>query len=167
MRPTLPLLAVALVAAGCRPATPPPPTAPPQQVGVRAEVPGPPLVSLTPAAVASLQTFAAEFDAGRAWWVRITVTPGGCTGFQTKLDLDTVGVLPGDRETTCDGVRVLYRADHEPLIQGAVIDFVSTDKERGFKVDYPNQTDENRKRTQEWVKAELDARQFRHANHGK
>lgn len=148
--------ACVLLAVGCSPTPTPTGSSPPTTAEPESPA-GPPLITVTPAAKVALIEAAAEMDAPKVWWVRLTIKPGGCTGFQSKLDLDPLGVEPGDRETTCDGVRILYRADQEFAVQGAEIDFVNTPKERGFSVKYPNQSERNKSRTQEWVRKELDA----------
>jgi iron-sulfur cluster assembly accessory protein len=159
MRRHFALLAVVVFASGCvqneSTSQPDPDRSQPTEP---AQPPEPPLISVTPAATAELRNAAAEFGAGNTWWVRLTVKGGGCTGFQSNLDLDVEGVQAADHETAFDGVRILYRADQEFLVQGAVIDFIKTEERTGFSVTYPNQTDWNRERTKAWVQAELDAR---------
>ncbi len=48
----------------------------------------PPPVTVTAKAVATLKAIAAQ-DQLVLWWLRVRVTPGGCCGFQHKLDIDT------------------------------------------------------------------------------
>lgn len=158
MRRTCTLLtAVLLISAGCQPTeTAPIQTALPPGTE-RMQPAGPPLITVTPAAAEEFRNAAAEFAPGKVWRIRLTVKPGGCTGFQSKLDLDPTALEPGDSETTSDGIRFVYRVDQEFAVQGAEIDFVNTPKERGFSVKHPNKTEENRRRTTAWLDKELAA----------
>ncbi len=69
--------------------------------------------------------------------LRIAVQPGGCAGLQYQLFFDDRS-LDGDVDLTHQGVPVVVDRMSEPYLGGAVIDFVDTIEEQGFKIDNPN-----------------------------
>lgn len=69
--------------------------------------------------------------------LRIAVQPGGCAGLQYQLFFDDRS-LDGDNDLDLNGVPVVVDRMSEPYLGGAVIDFVDTIEEQGFKIDNPN-----------------------------
>ncbi len=69
--------------------------------------------------------------------LRIAVQPGGCAGLQYQLFFDDRS-LDGDIDLDLHGVPVVVDRMSEPYLGGAVIDFVDTIEEQGFKIDNPN-----------------------------
>ena len=78
-------------------AAPPPAQTPATAGAVPAGKAGAAFIEITPAARRKLQEIAKTHSAGRSWWLRINVKPGGCTGLRNSLDLDLGGPGAGDR----------------------------------------------------------------------
>jgi iron-sulfur cluster assembly accessory protein len=127
-------------------------------VGVPIAKPVVPVVELTDAARAEFHRLAAELAPEGPCYLRLTIAYGGCTGFQSKLDLDPTQPGPADVSVGDGDVTVVYSADQTPLVQGAVIDFVSTEEKRGFSVTFPNKSDLNQRLTREWLQEEARKR---------
>ncbi len=71
--------------------------------------------------------------------LRVSVTGGGCSGFQYGMELATE---TGDNDTVlkCGPVTVLIDPFSAPLLKGATIDFVDGLEASGFKFNNPNAT---------------------------
>jgi iron-sulfur cluster assembly accessory protein len=93
------------------------------------------IVSLTPAAAAKIaQLMAEETDVSV---LRVAIEGGGCSGFQYGLGFDR-GAQEGDHEFVCEGVRVVVDPFSAPYLAGAIVDYLETIQESGFKIDNPN-----------------------------
>jgi iron-sulfur cluster assembly accessory protein len=71
--------------------------------------------------------------------LRISVSGGGCSGFQYGFDLDT-SRTPDDLVIERDGATVLIDSVSLPLIGGSEIDFVDDLIGQSFQVHNPNAT---------------------------
>ncbi len=71
--------------------------------------------------------------------LRISVTGGGCSGFQYGMELATE-TADNDTVVKCGPVTVLVDAFSAPLLKGATIDFVDGLEASGFKFSNPNAT---------------------------
>src|SRR3978361_852978 len=69
--------------------------------------------------------------------LRVSVQPGGCSGFQYQLFFDE-RVLDGDVNIEHDGVPVVVDRMSAPYLVGATIDFTDTIEQQGFTIDNPN-----------------------------
>jgi iron-sulfur cluster assembly accessory protein len=71
--------------------------------------------------------------------LRVSVHPGGCSGFQYGLSFEED---PADEEieVVVDGVRLFVAEPTVPLLSGMEIDFVDTLMGGGFKINNPNAT---------------------------
>lgn len=76
----------------------------------------------------------AEGEAGLA--LRVAVKPGGCAGFQYDLFFDN-NSLEGDIVKEFHGVKVVVDRGSAEYIDGAVIDYVDSLSESGFKIENP------------------------------
>jgi len=76
----------------------------------------------------------AEGEAGMA--LRVAVKPGGCAGFQYDLFFDN-NTLDGDIVKEFHGVKVIVDRSSAEYIDGAVIDYVDSLSESGFKIENP------------------------------
>ena len=93
---------------------------------------------LTDAAASKVKNLIdAEGDATLA--LRVAVKPGGCAGFQYDLFFDNSNV-EGDIVKEFSGVKVVVDRVSSEYVNGAVIDFVDSLNESGFKIDNPNAT---------------------------
>lgn len=71
--------------------------------------------------------------------LRISVTGGGCSGFQYGMELATE-TSDNDTVVKCGVVTVLIDPFSAPLLKGATIDFVENLETSGFKFSNPNAT---------------------------
>jgi len=72
--------------------------------------------------------------------LRVTVMPGGCSGYTYGLDFADA---PTDEDLVIegpDGVQIFINEDIEPLIAGAKLDFQESLQGAGFVLDNPNAT---------------------------
>ena len=93
------------------------------------------IVSLTPAAAAKIRDLmASEEDVSV---LRVAIEGGGCSGFQYGLGFDR-GAQEGDHEFVCEGVPVVVDPFSAPYLSGAIVDYLETIQESGFKIDNPN-----------------------------
>jgi iron-sulfur cluster assembly accessory protein len=69
--------------------------------------------------------------------LRVSVQPGGCSGFQYQLFFDERS-LDGDFDIQTDGVPVVVDRMSAPYLVGATIDFTDTIEQQGFTIDNPN-----------------------------
>ena len=93
------------------------------------------LVSLTPAAAVKIRALMAE-DADVSV-LRVAIEGGDCSGFQYGLGFDR-GAQEGDHEFECEGVKVVVDPFSAPYLSGAIVDYLETIQESGFKIDNPN-----------------------------
>jgi iron-sulfur cluster assembly accessory protein len=70
--------------------------------------------------------------------LRVRVVGGGCSGFQTKLDLDEEFNEEKDYVYTVDGIKVAVDKRSSMYIEGATVDFHEDINKRGFVVNNPN-----------------------------
>ncbi|MEY2634656.1 MAG: hypothetical protein RIS75_596 [Actinomycetota bacterium] len=77
----------------------------------------------------------AEGEPGLA--LRVAVKPGGCAGFQYDLFFDN-STLEGDIVKEFSGVNVVVDRMSAEHVNGAIIDFVDSINESGFKIENPN-----------------------------
>ena len=90
---------------------------------------------LTDSAVSKVKALIeAEGEAGLA--LRVAVKPGGCAGFQYDLFFDN-NTLDGDITKEFHGVRVVVDRSSAEYIDGAIIDYVDSLSESGFKIENP------------------------------
>lgn len=75
----------------------------------------------------------------KAQMLRISVSAGGCSGFQYEYLL-VDSAEPDDLVIEKDGAKVLIDPVSLPLMTGATIDFVSDLMGAAFKIDNPNAT---------------------------
>ena len=93
------------------------------------------LVSLTPAAAVKITALMAEEPDVSV--LRVAIEGGGCSGFQYGLGFDR-GAQEGDVELVCEGVKVVVDPFSAPYLSGAIVDYLETIQESGFKIDNPN-----------------------------
>ncbi|MCP4251226.1 MAG: iron-sulfur cluster assembly accessory protein [bacterium] len=76
---------------------------------------------------------------GRAMYLRVGVTGGGCSGFKQTLDLtETLG--ENDEQFEHHGVKVICDSKSHIYLDGSTIDFKSTTMGSGFVFDIPSAT---------------------------
>jgi iron-sulfur cluster assembly accessory protein len=93
-------------------------------------------ISLTSAAAVKVRTLI-EQEGRDDLKLRVSVQPGGCSGFQYQLFFDERS-LDGDVNIEHDGVPVVVDRMSAPYLVGATIDFTDTIEQQGFTIDNPN-----------------------------
>jgi iron-sulfur cluster assembly accessory protein len=79
-----------------------------------------------------------RFSETPAGGFRLTVTPGGCSGYASEF---TVEAAPqeGDADVSVNGLRVFLPAESRLLLDGVTIDFADTPTKSGLTFVNPNQ----------------------------
>lgn len=92
------------------------------------------------AAVEVRKFFEAEgLDADDAT-LRVSVLPGGCSGFEYGLEVDEQAAEPDDLSVTSHGIRILIDPFSAQYLQGVQIGYHSSFKGSGFTFENPNAT---------------------------
>jgi iron-sulfur cluster assembly protein len=97
-------------------------------------------LTLTPSAVAKVKEFiAAEQVPAETGGLRMSVLPGGCSGFKYGLSIEDE---PLDDDVILDatGVRVFVDPFSAQYLQGVEVDYVTTMQSSGFAFKNPNAT---------------------------
>lgn len=94
-------------------------------------------VSISERAAKRIARILASEPGGTA--LRISVSGGGCSGFQYAFDLDTTRA-PDDVIIERDGATVLIDSVSLPFMGGSVIDFVDDLIGQSFQIKNPNAT---------------------------
>lgn len=97
----------------------------------------PPDVSISDRAARRIARILAAEPGGTA--LRISVSGGGCSGFQYSFELDG-SRLPDDLVVERDGATVLIDSVSLPFVAGSEIDFVEDLIGQSFQVHNPNAT---------------------------
>jgi iron-sulfur cluster assembly protein len=96
----------------------------------------PPLMQLSDAAVARLESLYAGGQAGKL--LRISVNTRGCSGMSYQMDwVDEAG--PGDEKVTSHGLTVLVDKKATLFLIGTVMDYKEDKLTRGFTFENPNE----------------------------
>jgi iron-sulfur cluster assembly accessory protein len=99
------------------------------------EIPNPAL-NLTPKAVEMVKRTRAKEGLGDTYGLRVSVTGGGCSGFQYSLGFDAER-HDDDTVVELEGVHVLIDNISLPYVAGTTLDFVEGLHGAGFKFDNP------------------------------
>jgi len=96
-------------------------------------------VAMTDKAIDQVKQFMLQQDVAIATaGLRVSAMPGGCSGFRYWLNVEE-HALPDDSVVEQGGLRIFLDASSATYLDGAEIDFVSTDDATGFKVTNPNE----------------------------
>ena len=96
-----------------------------------------PIVTLTAEAAAKVREFRAGADAETV--LRVSVIPGGCSGFEYGLDMDTA-VREDDFTFESEGVPVVIDPFSAQYLAGLSIGYHSSFQGTGFTFENPNAT---------------------------
>lgn len=95
------------------------------------------VITLTEAAIKEIKHIIEDQELSQETCLRIRVVGGGCSGFQTKLDLDEKCDEKTDEIDIVDGVKVAIDKRSAMYLQGASVDFHDAIDKRGFVVNNP------------------------------
>lgn len=97
-------------------------------------------LSVTDAAVEQVREFMAQEDVpAETAGLRVSVLPGGCSGFKYGLNIEEQP-LDDDLVTQINGVRVFVDAFSAQYLNGTTIDYVTGMMGSGFTFNNPNAT---------------------------
>ena len=89
-----------------------------------------PSFEVTPAAMKFMRRMV-RFSETPAGGFRLTVTPGGCSGYSAEFSVEAAP-REGDAEQAVEGLRVFLPTESRLLLDGVTIDHVDTPLQSGF-----------------------------------
>jgi iron-sulfur cluster assembly accessory protein len=95
-----------------------------------------PNVNVTPAAEKFMRRMV-RFSAHPAGGFRLSVSPGGCSGFASEFSVEGAP-RGGDAELAVNGLRVFLPAESRLLLDGVTVDFADTPTQSGLTFVNPN-----------------------------
>ncbi len=95
------------------------------------------MITLTPVAGDKLKALIAD-EAEPGAGLRVTVMPGGCSGFEYAMTFDTP--RDGDEVVEQHGVQVMVDSMSVPYLLGAEFDYEEGFQGAGFRINNPNST---------------------------
>ena len=97
------------------------------------------VLTLTPGAIEKVQGFLEDFGEGPEAGLRVSVLPGGCSGFQYGVDLDS-GPEEDDEVLQQAGIQIYVDPFSAQYLDGLEIDYVSSMMGSGFQFKNPQAT---------------------------
>jgi iron-sulfur cluster assembly accessory protein len=94
-------------------------------------------IRLTPTAADQVRSFMDQEDLPETGGLRVSVLPGGCSGFTYGLNIEDRS-LDDDIVMELDGIKVFVDAFSAQYLNGTTIDYVSTVQGSGFSFNNPN-----------------------------
>ena len=95
-------------------------------------------ITLTDKAAVEVRRFLADENlAPDAGGLRVSVMPGGCSGFKYSLNIEDQ-TLEDDIVLELNGIRVIVDGFSAPYLHGVTIDYVSSMQGSGFSFQNPN-----------------------------
>ncbi len=95
------------------------------------------MITMTPQAQSTLSRFIQQSDQPVVG-LRISISDGGCAGYQYAMQLETQVQADDWVEPLGDGLNLLVAPDSAPLLQGCVIDYEESLEGSGFRFDNPS-----------------------------
>ncbi|MBI5717783.1 MAG: iron-sulfur cluster assembly accessory protein [Burkholderiales bacterium] len=95
-----------------------------------------PRIALTPAAEKFMRRMV-RFSEHPAGGFRLTVSPGGCSGYASEFSVEAVP-RPGDAELGVNGLRLFLPAESRLLLDGVTVDFADSPTQSGLSFINPN-----------------------------
>jgi iron-sulfur cluster assembly protein len=113
-----------------------------ETIGLKTEAQqtAPPGITISPKAADEVRRIVAEQQAAgtsEKMYLRMRVVGGGCSGFQHKLDLDTVVNPKLDEVFSAHGVDVVVDKRSLLYLNGVTVDYHNDLNRRGFSVSNP------------------------------
>jgi iron-sulfur cluster assembly protein len=87
-------------------------------------------MTLTPAAQKFVRRLL-RFDGGPDSGLRLSVTPGGCSGLAAEFSVEAAP-KPGDAVLEIDGIKLFLPAESRLLLDQVTVDFADTPQQSGF-----------------------------------
>jgi len=94
-------------------------------------------ITITAAAERFMRRMVRFGGAGADAGFRLTVTPGGCSGYSTQFSVETTP-KPGDATLDVNGLKVFVPAPSRLLLDGVTVDFADTAIQTGLTLLNPN-----------------------------
>jgi iron-sulfur cluster assembly protein len=95
-------------------------------------------VTVTEKAAQEVQKFIAEGDYGDEAFLRISITGGGCSGFNYGLNITTDFDESKDNRSQQHGVAVVVDKKSDLYLDGTTVDYYDGIEQRGFQFHNPN-----------------------------
>ncbi|MFZ2629096.1 MAG: iron-sulfur cluster assembly accessory protein [Rugosibacter sp.] len=94
-------------------------------------------ITITNAAEKFMRRMVRFGGAGEDAGFRLTVSPGGCSGYSSEFSVEAVP-LPGDAAVVINGVKLFLPAESRLMLEGITIDFADTPTQSGLTFVNPN-----------------------------
>lgn len=94
-----------------------------------------PNVTFTPAAAKFIRRMV-RFSESPAGGMRLTVTPGGCSGYSSEFTIEPAA-QDGDSEMQVGETRVFLPAESRMVLDGVIVDFADTPTKSGLTFTNP------------------------------
>jgi iron-sulfur cluster assembly accessory protein len=94
-------------------------------------------ITITPAAEKFMRRMVRFGGVGADGGFRLTVTPGGCSGYSSEFSVET-GPQAGDAALDVNGLKVFLPAQSRLMLDGFTVDFADTPMESGLTFVNPN-----------------------------
>jgi iron-sulfur cluster assembly protein len=88
-------------------------------------------LTMTPAAARFVSRMIRFGGKGDAAGFRLSVSAGGCSGFQSEFSVESAP-LAGDQVLTLEGVTLFLPAESRLLLDGVTMDFIDTPMQTGL-----------------------------------
>jgi iron-sulfur cluster assembly protein len=95
-----------------------------------------PKVTVSPAAEKFMRRMV-RFSAAPTGGFRLTVTPGGCSGYASEFTVEE-SPRAGDSELSVNGLRIFLPAESRLMLDGVTVDFADTPTQSGLTFFNPN-----------------------------
>lgn len=95
-------------------------------------------ITVTEKAAKEVQRFIQEGDYQNEAFLRISVSGGGCSGFNYGLNIDTEYDDSNDNSTVQHGVKVVVDKKSDLFLDGTTVDYFDGIEQRGFQFHNPN-----------------------------
>jgi iron-sulfur cluster assembly protein len=96
-------------------------------------------MTLTDVAAEKVRDFIENFETADEAGLRISVLPGGCSGFQYGLNIEEISE-PDDEVFELQGIKIFIDPFSSQYLDGIEIDYTSSMMGQGFVFNNPNAT---------------------------
>ena len=96
-------------------------------------------MTLTDVAAEKVRDFIENFEATENAGLRVSILPGGCSGFQYGLNIEEISE-PDDEIFELQGIKIFIDPFSSQYLDGIEIDYTSSMMGQGFVFNNPNAT---------------------------